>query len=81
MSNYERFMLLRYELDAVLGRVFELLDDLNVVELLREHTPASRRWQVDRLETALARVDRLTDDIDDVVNEAEEEAEAKPAVQ
>ena len=33
--------------------VFELLDELDVIGLLRQHTPMSRRHRVDGLETAL----------------------------
>jgi hypothetical protein len=53
---------LRADYDAAYLRVFELLDDLNAVEVLRDHTPPGRRYLVDRLETALRLIDRIADD-------------------
>jgi hypothetical protein len=48
-------------------RIFDLLAELDAVDILRLHTPPSRRWQLDRLETALQLVDRLHGDIDDAI--------------
>jgi hypothetical protein len=76
----QRLVSLQGASDEALGQVFELLHELDAVEILRLHTPPSRRWQLDRLETALRLADGLRDVIEDAVafrDYVEEELEKK----
>ena len=43
--------------------IYDLLDALDAVEVLRSYTPATTRYLVDRLESALRRIDRIEDDL------------------
>jgi hypothetical protein len=58
-----RLARLREEFDDVRDDIFELLEDLGAVEILRAHTPPSERWVLDRLENAVRLLDRLQRDI------------------
>jgi hypothetical protein len=57
---------LHHEADDVRSDVFDLLDELGAVDILREHAPPSQRFLLDRLEIALRLVDRLERDIQNV---------------
>jgi hypothetical protein len=60
-----RLAALDQELRDVHDKVFELLDELDVVEILRAHVPTHHRWLLDRLELALRRIDFLDQAIAD----------------
>ena len=45
--------------------VLELLGDLDAIEILRAHTPAGRRYLLDRLETSLRLIDRIDRELED----------------
>jgi hypothetical protein len=46
-------------------KILELLEELDAVEILRAQTPPIRRNLLDRLESALRLLDRISDDLDD----------------
>ena len=71
LESYNRLAQLDQQLRDVRDRVFEMLDDLNAVEIMRKHVPAHHRWLFDRLDSALQRIDLL----DGAIAEAEYEAE------
>ena len=52
------------ELYETQDTVIDLLDELDAMEILREHVPAPRRLSLDRLETAIRLIDRLYRNID-----------------
>ena len=62
---------LNHQLRGVRDRVFELLNELDAVEILRAHVPARRRWLFDRLELALRRIDWLDAAIADTETDCE----------
>ena len=50
---------LNHQPRGVRDRVFELLNELDALEILRDNVPARSRWLFDRLELALLRIDWL----------------------
>ena len=75
LDSYNRLAQLDQQLRDVRDRVFEMLDDLNAVEIMRKHVPAHHRWLFDRLDSALRRIDLLDGAIAEAEYEAEYEAE------
>jgi urate oxidase len=51
------------ELVKPLDRLMEQADDLEVIQVLRSHTPANQQYIVDRFRTTLQELDRLQDAI------------------
>jgi hypothetical protein len=64
MNAYDNQVALQVEYDETCRTVIELLDELNVVEILRIHMPPARWHLVDRLENALRLIDRITNELD-----------------
>ena len=59
------------QLRDVRDGVFEILDELDAIEILREHVPAHRQWLLDRLALALERAASLRAPIADAEWEVE----------
>lgn len=63
LNAHHRLAALYQQLHDVRDRVFELLDELDVVEILRAQVPTRQLWLLDRLECALRRIDSLDESI------------------
>jgi hypothetical protein len=58
-----RHMELITEREAARDRVFELLEELEVAEILRAHIAPTRRYLVDRFESTIRLLDRIDRDL------------------
>jgi hypothetical protein len=67
--------LLYGEREQVVFQILEFLGDLDVVEILRRHTPPGRHHLVDRLETALRLLDRIHDEMLEVPYDDDDDEE------
>jgi hypothetical protein len=52
------------ELVGEMEKILTILDELDVIEILRRHVPEPRRYLVDRLEWSLRAVGRIDGEID-----------------
>jgi hypothetical protein len=49
----------RADYDEACARIFDLLEKLDALDILRSHVPTRNRWLFDRLETTLRLADRI----------------------
>ena len=84
LEAHLRLAAFNQQLRDVRDGVFEILDELDAIEILREHVPAHRQWLLDRLALALDRAASVRSSVADAEWEVEceiaEEEDDSPAV-